>query len=74
MENCIIVGHRIKARREALGINQSELERRTGLTRQQIINIESGKSLDPLSSTLIKLSDALDCTVDYLLAQSVNPN
>ena len=74
MLNSEIIAERIVTRRTALGLNQTDLERVSGVTRQQIANLESGRSKEAKTGTLIKLSDALDCTVDYLLGKSVNPN
>lgn len=38
------IGEIVKKRREELGINKIELERRTGISRMQLLNIENGKS------------------------------
>lgn len=74
MLNSEIIAERIVTRRTALGLNQTDLERVSGVTRQQIANLESGRSKSANSDTLIKLSDALNCTVDFLVGKSVNPN
>lgn len=38
------IGEIVKKRREELGINKIELERRTRISRMQLLNIENGKS------------------------------
>lgn len=52
------IGNIIRQRKEELGLSRYELERRTGITYQQLINIEKGKSTS--TRLLSKLFDALD--------------
>lgn len=54
----------IKELREKKGMTQSELARVSGISRQTIINLECGTTPSAMSSTLIKLADALDCSID----------
>lgn len=44
-----VLGARIKARREELGINQNELSDNSGIGRTSISNIEQGRQKPPLS-------------------------
>ena len=52
------IGNIIRQRKEELGLSRYEIERRTGITYQQLINIEKGKSTS--TRLLSKLFDALD--------------
>lgn len=52
------IGERIAARREELGITQSELAKATGISRLTLTKVESGAG-NPTVSTMSKLSDAL---------------
>lgn len=56
----------IKAKRLTLNLTQKELASRLGLTQPTYCNIEKGLR-NPSLSTLMKLADILDCTVDELL-------
>lgn len=62
-----VFGHRIMMRRKQLGLNQSELAELTGISDNQISNIENGRSFPKLSNFLI-LCDVLNCNADYLLS------
>lgn len=52
------IGNIIRQRKEELGLSRYELERRTGITYQQLMNIEKGKSTS--TRLLSKLFDSLD--------------
>ena len=54
----------IKERREELGMTQEELATKSGVSRQTIWALESGKSEDVLVGTLAAIATALDTTVD----------
>lgn len=60
------IGARVRARREALGINQSELGRRIGVTFQQVQKYEKGVNRIS-ASTLIRAAEALLCPASDLL-------
>ena len=62
-----VFGHRIMMRRKQLGLNQSELAELTGISDNQISNIENGRSFPKLSNFLI-LCDVLNCNADYFLS------
>ena len=62
-----VFGHRIMMRRKQIGLNQSELAELTGISDNQISNIENGRSFPKFSNFLI-LCDVLDCNADYLLS------
>ena len=62
------MGYRIKEKRLEKKMSQEELSKASGVSRTTISNIESGVDKIVLSSTLKKLADALDCTVDQLFS------
>ena len=59
-------GYRIAEARSAKGWSQAELAKKIGTTQQQIARYESSEN-DVKASVLIKLSNALDVTISYLL-------
>jgi len=63
----VSVSERILKRREQLGLNQTELAKRAGLQPPAISQYESG-ARNPSYEALIKLSNALNVTTDYLIS------
>jgi transcriptional regulator with XRE-family HTH domain len=57
---------RIKAGRLALTLNQSELAKLVGISSQALANWEHGK-FQPAGDNLIKLSNALNTTPEYIV-------
>lgn len=60
------IGARIRARRDALGLNQTELGRASGVTFQQIQKYENGTNRVS-ASRLIEIAKALSCSPLALL-------
>ena len=60
------MGIRIKDRREELKMTQEELAQKSGVSRQTISSIETGKYDNVLVGTLAAIALALDTTVDKL--------
>ena len=58
-------GSRLRERREALGLKQSELGRLLGVTGSAIGNYENGVS-SPKADVLYKVFDVLQCDANYL--------
>ena len=58
----------IRERREALGLSQTELAEAVGISAKSLSRYESGER-DPRASDLVKIADALGCSVELL----VNP-
>ncbi|MEV4431456.1 helix-turn-helix transcriptional regulator [Streptomyces sp. NPDC049585] len=56
------LGQAVYDRRSALGLSQSELARRAGITQPQISDIEGGDSL-PTLALLTRLAKALDASL-----------
>ena len=57
---------RLKARLTELNMSQSDLARDTGITQAGISQYVNGQRLPDLDH-ILGLSDALDCTTDYLI-------
>lgn len=63
------LGLAVRDAREASGISQRELARRSGLTRQHIGQIEFGR-VDPSYSVMLQLTRALDMRLADLVAEA----
>ncbi len=66
-------GKRVKESRLALGLTQAELARRAELQESWISHFETGRR-KPSIRNLLKLSDALRISADYLLGRELNRN
>ncbi|MCL1848201.1 MAG: XRE family transcriptional regulator [Clostridiales bacterium] len=64
-----MIGQRIKALRQGLGLTQGALALRMGLTQQAIAKWEAGKS-SPDYHMLVRLAQALDVGADMLFSTS----
>jgi DNA-binding XRE family transcriptional regulator len=60
------MGFKIKERREELKMTQEELAQKSGVSRQTISSIETGKYENVLVGTLAAIAIALDTTVDKI--------
>lgn len=60
------VGSRLKKRRLSLGLTLSQITEAVGVSSGFMSEIENGKKL-PASNTLCLLSQALDCSIDWIL-------
>jgi transcriptional regulator with XRE-family HTH domain len=60
------IGRRISARRKELNLTQEVLAEKVDMSINQISNIENCKSV-PSVDTILKLSDVLKTTPDYIL-------
>ncbi|MGE5572914.1 MAG: helix-turn-helix transcriptional regulator [Bacteroidota bacterium] len=61
-----MVGNRIRERRLALGLSQTELGRMVGYSHRTISMLELGQLPDPRVSVALKLAKALKCRVEDL--------
>jgi len=64
-----MIDERIKELREGIGLTQSELSRRLGITRASVNAWEMGISV-PSTQYLVLLSEIFGVTTDYLLGIS----
>ena len=60
------MGVRIRERREELRMTQEELANKSGISRQTISSLETGKYDNALFGTLAAIAMALDTTVDKI--------
>jgi DNA-binding XRE family transcriptional regulator len=60
------MGYKIRERREELRMTQDELAQKSGVSRQTISSIETGKYDNVLVGTLAAIATALDTTVDKI--------
>lgn len=60
------MGYKIKELREELKMTQEELAQKSGISRQTISSIETGKYENVLVGTLAAIASALDTTVDKI--------
>jgi DNA-binding XRE family transcriptional regulator len=60
------MGYKIRERREELRMTQDELAQKSGVSRQTISSIETGKYENVLVGTLAAIASALDTTVDKI--------
>ena len=63
-----ILGNKIKNFRKSNKITQQELADKLEISRSTLSYYELGK-IDPNIYTLIKLSDIMNCTLDYLVSK-----
>lgn len=69
------LGQRLKWAREAAGLSTRELDARARLTPGHTNAIESGRRLDPSTSTTRALAHALDISLDWLVdGEGPTPN
>lgn len=66
------IGKRIRQRRQELGLSQLELTHQCNVASGNISKLEAGISI-PSAQALIKLSEALDCSIDWLLLGTEPP-
>ncbi|MGB3368058.1 MAG: helix-turn-helix transcriptional regulator [Acidaminobacteraceae bacterium] len=64
-----IIGNRITILRTRKGITQKKLAQLSNITEASLSRYENGLR-EPKISTLIKISDVLDSTVDYLIGKT----
>jgi len=67
-------GNRIKALREALGLTQKELAKRSGLKQAAISHIERGRSSRPMNDTVSRIAPALGVTMEELVGTAAPSN
>ena len=65
-EQLIKIGQQIKGRRKELRMSSQQLADQIGLSRRQVFRIEKGSS-DTNISTLLHISEVLQCNPSYLL-------
>lgn len=61
-----MIGIRIKEKRKELGLTPKMINELAGIRTGHLSELENGKSL-PSTPTLLKLSELLNCSVDWIL-------
>lgn len=64
------MGNRIKEKREELGMSQSELAEKSGVSRVTISGLENGIERNTTSQTLLRIAGALNSTIDQIFFPS----
>jgi transcriptional regulator with XRE-family HTH domain len=67
------LAERVSAARQRAGLTQAELAEATGVTDETISRIERGR-YEPAVSTLFRLAEALDVSLDYLAGERERGN
>ena len=67
-------GERVRKEREAIGLSQNELARKSGLNQPTLLKIEKGRTEDPGVSLAVPIARALGKTVEELLEGVPAPN
>lgn len=68
------IGERLKRLREAAGLSQDALARKTGTTRTHVYQIERGLRERPRRSSIERYAAALDVSPDYLESGDAHPD
>lgn len=63
------MGYKIKEKRKAMKMTQTELAVKSGVSRATISGLENGTLRATSSTTLLKLARALETTVDQIFFQ-----
>jgi transcriptional regulator with XRE-family HTH domain len=67
-------GYRVRRRRMALGMIQKELAERLQMPQGHISRLEKGEFLSVRLETLAQLADLLQCSTDFLLGRTDDPD
>lgn len=73
MSSVSVIGQRIRQRREAVGLTQTDLARLSDTTQASIARVETGETQSPRSAVLVAIARALSTTMDYLTGASDEP-
>ena len=65
------MGYNVKKIRLAKKLSQEELCKMSGVSRQTISDLESGKSVNTTTATLTKIADALGCSITDIFTRKV---
>lgn len=68
-----VFGERLKIVRRARGLTQEELESKSGVSSAMISHFETGERQKASADNLVKLAEALNVSIDYLLGRSEEP-
>ncbi len=63
------IGEKIKERRCEIGLSQTELGKRMGVTRSTVCKVEKGAEANLTIDRIRAFADALGCSVGYLIGE-----
>jgi len=66
-------GKRLRERREQAGFSQTEVAKQTGIIQRDLSLLERGKKQALWAGTLLRLAEALGCSLDYLVGRTDDP-
>ena len=69
----IMLGKRIKKLRKEKGLSLDQLAVMTDTAKSYLWSLENKEGQNPSSDKIIKLAEALDVTIDYLLSATEEP-
>ena len=70
----MLLGKKIKALRKEKGLSLDQLATMTDSAKSYLWSLENGDNQNPSADKLRKLTEALDVTLDYLLATTEKPD
>lgn len=68
--NCSTIAKNLKLLKKKKGLSQSDLCKKANLAYHTIAKIEAGSTTDPRISTLKKIADALNVSIDTLIGKN----
>jgi transcriptional regulator with XRE-family HTH domain len=68
-----LLAERLRAMREAHGLNQTALAARAGLNLGNVNELEQQRKTSVRADTIVALADALNVSADYLLGRTDTP-
>jgi transcriptional regulator with XRE-family HTH domain len=72
-EKAMNLGKRVRGLREANNMTQAQLEENTGIKREYLSKVESGK-LNPTYTTLLKIAHGLRISLSEMLKDNLTPS
>ena len=67
------LGKRLRERREQAGFSQTDVAKQTGIIQRDLSLLERGKKHALWAATLLRLAEALECSLDYLAGRTDDP-
>jgi transcriptional regulator with XRE-family HTH domain len=67
-----LLGQRLRLRRESAGVSQAKIAQQAGIIQGDLSLLERGEK-HIWVDTLLRLADALGCSLDYLTGRSDDP-
>ena len=68
-----VLGQRLRERRMQAGWSQVEVAQQAGIIQGDLSLLERGQKRELWASTLARLAEVLDCSLDYLAGRTDDP-